>query len=206
MRRLQPVGRAAAVLAAVRGRPAAGTHRPPHPVVRDLHRRRDGRTRPYRRASSPFSARRASWRRSPASSVLITANWALYIYCVATDQLVESSLGYFITPLVSFALGFALFGERMSRLRLFAVALAARRGGGPGGVVGLAPAGLDPRRRWRSPLDFTAISAKRTPVAALDGLLGGDPAAVSRHRRLGDLVERRAAGRFRRPTSSSTRF
>src|SRR6185312_2739475 len=43
-----------------------------------------------------------------ASSVLIGANWTVFIYCVATHQLVESSLGYYLTPLVSIALGVAL--------------------------------------------------------------------------------------------------
>lgn len=59
------------------------------------------------------------------SSLLISMNWGLYIWCVATDQLVEGSLGYYINPLVSVALGFALLGERLTRLRLAAIALAA---------------------------------------------------------------------------------
>ena len=37
------------------------------------------------------------------SSALIAANWTLYIWCVATHQLVEASLGYYLTPLVSMA-------------------------------------------------------------------------------------------------------
>src|SRR6201999_123102 len=52
------------------------------------------------------------------TSVLITCNWTLYIYCVATHQLVEASLGYYINPLISIALGVMLFGEPMSRVRL----------------------------------------------------------------------------------------
>jgi chloramphenicol-sensitive protein RarD len=59
------------------------------------------------------------------TSVLITLNWSLFIYSVATNQLVESSLGYYLTPLLSMALGVLLFGERMSRVRLVGVALAA---------------------------------------------------------------------------------
>lgn len=58
------------------------------------------------------------------TSILISTNWLIYIYCVASHQLVDASLGYYIVPLISIALGVTLFGEHMSRLRLFAVALA----------------------------------------------------------------------------------
>ena len=34
------------------------------------------------------------------TSVLISVNWTLYIYCVAENILVEASLGYYMTPLV----------------------------------------------------------------------------------------------------------
>jgi chloramphenicol-sensitive protein RarD len=59
------------------------------------------------------------------TSVLISTNWLIYIYCVASHQLVDASLGYYIVPLISIALGVTLFGEHMSRLRLFGVGLAA---------------------------------------------------------------------------------
>lgn len=58
------------------------------------------------------------------TSILISTNWLIYIYCVASHQLVDASLGYYIVPLISIALGVTLFGEHMSRLRLFAVGLA----------------------------------------------------------------------------------
>ena len=58
------------------------------------------------------------------SSLLITANWTLFIYSVENHRLVEAALGYYTTPLVSIALGLAFLGERLSRLRLFAIALA----------------------------------------------------------------------------------
>jgi len=59
------------------------------------------------------------------SSLLIAANWTIYIWAIATQQLVEASLGYFINPLLSIALGIAFLGERLSRVRLAAIALAA---------------------------------------------------------------------------------
>src|ERR1700742_846914 len=56
----------------------------------------------------------------PPSSVLIAANWTIFIWCVSTHQLVESSLGYYLTPLVSIGVGIVLLGETVSRLRLAA--------------------------------------------------------------------------------------
>lgn len=102
------------------------------------------------------------------SSLMISVNWTLYIYCVATDRLVESALGYYMTPLVSFALGYLLFGERLSRLKLFAVALA--------GLAVIAQAASLGAVPWISPglaLTFGIYGylRKKTPVAALDGLL-----------------------------------
>lgn len=59
------------------------------------------------------------------SSVLLAANWLLFIVGVATNRLVETSLGYFINPLVSVALGVAVLRERPSRLQTVAILLAA---------------------------------------------------------------------------------
>jgi chloramphenicol-sensitive protein RarD len=58
------------------------------------------------------------------SSLLISANWTIYIFSISLHQVVEASLGYFINPLLSIVLGVALLGEKMSRLRLAAVVLA----------------------------------------------------------------------------------
>src|SRR6185437_1293203 len=41
------------------------------------------------------------------TSVLITCNWTIFIYCVESHQLVAASLGYYITPLISIALATA---------------------------------------------------------------------------------------------------
>lgn len=59
------------------------------------------------------------------SSVLIAANWTIYIWSIATHQIVEAALGYYINPLLSIALGVVTLGERLSRLRLAAIGLAA---------------------------------------------------------------------------------
>jgi chloramphenicol-sensitive protein RarD len=101
------------------------------------------------------------------TSVLITCNWTLYIYCIATHQLVEASLGYYINPLISIALGVMLFGEAMSRLRLFAVLLACA-------AVAVKAAGLG-HFPWIAPclalsFGFYGYFRKLTPVDSLDGL------------------------------------
>jgi chloramphenicol-sensitive protein RarD len=47
------------------------------------------------------------------AAVLIAVNWGTYIYGVNTNRVVETSLGYFITPLISVAFGLVFFGERL---------------------------------------------------------------------------------------------
>ncbi len=59
------------------------------------------------------------------AAALITVNWGTFIYAVNNDHVVETSLGYFITPLVSVALGITVLGERLKRHQQVAVAIAA---------------------------------------------------------------------------------
>lgn len=59
------------------------------------------------------------------SSALISSNWLVYIWAVANDNVLETSLGYFINPLMNIALGMVILGERLSRVKMLAVALAA---------------------------------------------------------------------------------
>lgn len=47
------------------------------------------------------------------SSILITLNWFVFMYAVSHNQLIQSSIGYFINPLISMALGFLFLRERM---------------------------------------------------------------------------------------------
>lgn len=58
------------------------------------------------------------------SAMLLATNWLVFLYSVSTNQLVESSFGYFINPLVNVALGTVLLGERLSRVQRIAVVLA----------------------------------------------------------------------------------
>ena len=66
----------------------------------------------------------STWRSMSVSTVLIAINWLVFIYAVASEQLVEASLGYFINPLVSIVLGMIFLGERLRRPQWIAVALA----------------------------------------------------------------------------------
>ncbi|MGH8441301.1 MAG: EamA family transporter RarD [Nevskiaceae bacterium] len=60
-----------------------------------------------------------------ASAVLIALNWWLYIWAVNAGHIVETSLGYFINPLVNVLLGVAVLGERLNPRQWLAVAVAA---------------------------------------------------------------------------------
>lgn len=58
------------------------------------------------------------------SSVLIASNWAIYIWSVNSGRVLETSLGYYVTPLINMAAGAAIFRERIDRIGLAAIALA----------------------------------------------------------------------------------
>ncbi len=102
------------------------------------------------------------------TSVLITVNWTIFIYCVATNQLIEASFGYYLTPLLSIALGVFLVGERMSRVRLVGIVLA-------GGAVTVQAVELG-HIPWIGPLlallfGFYGYFRKHTAIDSLDGLM-----------------------------------
>ncbi len=59
------------------------------------------------------------------TTVLIAVNWGIYIWAVNHDQVVQASLGYFLTPLLSVLLGMLLFQERLRLWQWIALALAA---------------------------------------------------------------------------------
>jgi chloramphenicol-sensitive protein RarD len=59
------------------------------------------------------------------SSVAVTANWGLYIWAVNSGRILESSLGYFINPLVSVLFGTIIFNERLSKIQWLAIGVAA---------------------------------------------------------------------------------
>lgn len=56
-----------------------------------------------------------------AASLLLGGNWWIYIYAVNSGQVTESSLGYFINPLLNFSLGVFFLRERLSIPKKIAV-------------------------------------------------------------------------------------
>ncbi|WP_299535039.1 EamA family transporter RarD [uncultured Streptomyces sp.] len=59
------------------------------------------------------------------AAAVITVNWGVYIWAVNNGQVVEASLGYFINPLVTIAIGVLLLGERLRTAQWIAVATGA---------------------------------------------------------------------------------
>jgi chloramphenicol-sensitive protein RarD len=59
-----------------------------------------------------------------ATASLLSLNWGMYIYGVNTDRVVETSLGYFINPLVNVLFGYWFLKERLNRGQTIAVILA----------------------------------------------------------------------------------
>ncbi len=59
------------------------------------------------------------------SALLISGNWLVYVWSVTHEHIVDSSLGYYINPLVNVVLGVVVLRERLNRLQWTAVALAA---------------------------------------------------------------------------------
>jgi chloramphenicol-sensitive protein RarD len=59
-----------------------------------------------------------------AAAVFIAVNWLVFVYGVNSGHVVETSLGYFINPLVSVLLGVAFFAERLRVMQWTAVAVA----------------------------------------------------------------------------------
>ena len=73
------------------------------------------------------------------SSALIGVNWLVFIDAVTSGRVIETSLGYFLVPLVNSALGMLLFGERPDPWRGAAIAVAAAGMLGAFAVSGALP-------------------------------------------------------------------
>ncbi|MER8659155.1 EamA family transporter RarD [Mesorhizobium sp. M0847] len=80
-----------------------------------------GRTADFKAAiRSPRSIAMAA-----LTATLISVNWAIYVWAISVDRTVETALGYYINPLVSIVVGALLLGEKLDRLQIAAVLLAA---------------------------------------------------------------------------------
>lgn len=58
------------------------------------------------------------------AAALIAFNWGVYVYSILSEQALQASLGYFISPLISVMIGFFLLGEKLSVAKGLAIALA----------------------------------------------------------------------------------
>ena len=59
-----------------------------------------------------------------AASFVIAINWYIYIYAVTHNHVLDSSMGYYINPLISVLFGMVFFKEKLSRAQLFSVVIA----------------------------------------------------------------------------------
>ena len=59
------------------------------------------------------------------AALMIAFNWFVFIFSIQINRATESSLGYFIFPLVSVIFGVVLFREKLGRAQMYAVMLAA---------------------------------------------------------------------------------
>jgi chloramphenicol-sensitive protein RarD len=101
------------------------------------------------------------------SALLIAVNWGLFIWAVTADRIIDTSLGYYINPLVSFVLGVVWLGERLTKLQLVAVGLAVLGVINQTVAVGYLP--------WISlvlafSFGFYGLIRKMVPVESLEGL------------------------------------
>jgi chloramphenicol-sensitive protein RarD len=102
-----------------------------------------------------------------AASVFIALNWGIFIWAVQANRIVETSLGYYLNPLLSAALGVAFFRERLAAAQLAAIALAALGVG-----VQIAAYGGVPWVALALASTFTCygVAKKRTAVSSLASL------------------------------------
>lgn len=101
------------------------------------------------------------------SAAFIAVNWYIYIVAVQSGRIYQASLGYYINPLIFMLVGVIFLGERLRRLQLAAVLLAAV------GVLVLTVSGGEfPSISLALGVSFTAygVIRKRVVIGAMPGL------------------------------------
>jgi chloramphenicol-sensitive protein RarD len=102
-----------------------------------------------------------------ATTVLIAANWFVYVLAVTNGQVLDASLGYFLCPLVNVALGVLVLKERLTPAQFAAVGLAAAAV-----VLLIAALGIVPRIALFLAISFGlyGLAKKRLPIDPLSAL------------------------------------
>ena len=100
------------------------------------------------------------------SALLVAYNWQMYILAVYIKDIVQASLGYFMLPLVSIALGLLIFRERLRPLQQLAIAFA-----GVGVALLTWEVGVFPWLAIALALSFSVYGMIRKHVP-VDGLIG----------------------------------
>jgi chloramphenicol-sensitive protein RarD len=138
-----------------------------------------------------------------AAAILIGVNWYLYVWAVGHDFVVETSLGYYITPLVNVLLGVAILRERLRASTWAAVALAA------GGVAVLTWAyGAPPRIALGLAASFGTygLVKKTAPLPPLEGLMLETALLTLPALAYLGVAERAGAGAFLHGTAATNLF
>lgn len=101
------------------------------------------------------------------TSILISLNWWIFIWAVANQEVIQASLGYFLSPLVAVILGRIFLGEQLNRLQKVSVVLASLGVLWQLGALGKVP--------WialslSSLFGFYGLIRKQTQVNSISGL------------------------------------
>ncbi len=109
----------------------------------------------------------AELRRTVLRAALITVNWGVFLYAVTSGHVVDASLGYFISPLMTVTLGLIFLQERLRRPQWVAIVVAA------GGVTWIAVRAGD--QLWLSlvigaTFAYYGLVKKRSEATSVDGL------------------------------------
>ena len=102
-----------------------------------------------------------------ASSLLLAGNWLVFIWAVHRGEIVATSLGYYLNPMISVALGVFVLGETLRPLQLVAVVIAA--------IGGVAFSVLSGELPWISlvlaaSFALYGLIRKQVPVASIAGI------------------------------------
>ncbi len=102
------------------------------------------------------------------TAALISINWGIYFYAIATERALDAAIGYYINPLFSVFLGAVLLGERLNRAQVVAVGVA-----GAAVLVLVLDAEQTPWLAFGMMLSwgFYALAKKSLPIGPNQGFL-----------------------------------